>query len=89
MKALAIRFLFYALVTCDSWQIGYIDNRMTENSPPPDAILQTAFGFGNCKVPLTAVTFDLFTVLGLRQLTGAEIGKKLDLRPCSAAVAYQ
>ena len=29
-EAQAINFLFYALVTCDSWQIGYIDNR--ENS---------------------------------------------------------
>jgi SAM-dependent methyltransferase len=50
-------------------------------SPTPDAILQTAFGFWNSKVLLTAVTFDLFTKLGDRQLTGADIGKELGLHP--------
>ena len=25
--AQAVNFVFHALVTCDSWQIGYIDNR--------------------------------------------------------------
>ena len=65
-EAQAVNFVLYALVTCDSWQIGYIDNRMTTTSPTPDAILQTAFGFWNSKVLLTAVTFDLFTVLGQR-----------------------
>jgi len=49
--------------------------------PTPDAILQTAFGFWNSKVLLTAVTFDLFTKLGQRRLTGAQIGKKLALHP--------
>jgi ABC-type lipoprotein release transport system permease subunit len=49
------------------------------SSPTPDAILQTASGFWNSKVLLTAVTFDLFTALGQSRLTGAEIGKKLDL----------
>jgi O-methyltransferase domain/Dimerisation domain len=48
-------------------------------SPPLDAILQTGFGFWNSKVLLTAVTFDLFTKLGERRLTGAEIGKELGL----------
>jgi len=47
----------------------------------PDAILQTAFGFWNSKVLLTAVTFDLFSALGQSRLTGAEIGKKLGLHP--------
>jgi hypothetical protein len=51
------------------------------SSPTPDAILQTAFGFWNSKVLLTAVTFDLFTTLGQRRLTGAEIGEKLRLHP--------
>jgi len=37
---------------------------MKTTSPTPDAILQTAFGFWNSKVLLTAVTFDLFTTLG-------------------------
>jgi len=32
-------------------------------------------------VLLTAVTFDLFTTLGQRRLTGAEVGKKLGLHP--------
>jgi SAM-dependent methyltransferase len=51
------------------------------SSPTPDSILQTAFGFWNSKVLLTAVTFDLFTTLGQRQLTGSEIGKHLQLHP--------
>jgi hypothetical protein len=50
-------------------------------SPTPDAILQTAFGFWNSKVLLTAVSFDLFTKLGQRCLTGAEVGKELGLHP--------
>ena len=45
----------------------------------PDAILQTGFGFWNSKVLLTAVTFDLFTKLGKRRLTGTHIGKELGL----------
>jgi hypothetical protein len=52
---------------------------MKTTSPTPDAILQTAFGFWNSKVLLTAVTFDLFSTLGQRRLTGPEIGGKLDL----------
>ena len=84
-EAQAINFLFYALVTCDSWQIGYIDNRMKTPSPTPDAILQTAFGFWNSKVLLSAVTFDLFSTLGQRRLTGADIGNKLDLHPRGVA----
>src|SRR5947207_14118366 len=51
------------------------------SAPTPDAILQTAFGFWNSKVLLTAVTFDLFTKLGQRRLTGAQIGKELALHP--------
>ena len=54
---------------------------MKPSSPTPDAILQTAFGFWNSKVLLTAVTFDLFTTLAQQRLTGAEIGKKLGLHP--------
>ena len=45
----------------------------------PDAILQTAFGFWNSKVLLSAVEFGLFTVLARRRLTGAELGKELGL----------
>jgi hypothetical protein len=76
-EAQAINFLFYALVTCDSWQIGYIDNRMKTTSPTPDAILQTAFGFWNSKVLLTAVTFDLFTALGQSRLTARRSARNL------------
>jgi len=47
----------------------------------PDAILQTGFGFWNSKVLLTAVEFGLFTALGQRRLTGAELGKELGLHP--------
>ena len=58
---------------------------MKTSSSTPDAILQTAFGFWNSRVLLTAVTFDLFTTIGQRKLTGAEIGKKLDLHPRGVA----
>ena len=47
----------------------------------PTAIMQTAFGFWNSKVLLTAVGFGLFTKLGQRKLTGAELGAELDLHP--------
>src|SRR5215472_14107332 len=58
---------------------------MKTTSPTPDAILQTAFGFWNSKVLLTAVTFDLFTALGQRRLTGAEISNKIKLHPRGVA----
>ena len=52
------------------------------NQPPaPDAILQTAFGFWNSKVLLTAVELGLFTVLAHRRLSGTELGKELGLHP--------
>ena len=49
---------------------------MTNGTPPldPSPILQTAFGFWSSKVLLTAVEFGLFTTLGDRRLTGAELG---------------
>ena len=50
-------------------------------SPTPDAILQTAFGFWNSKVLLTAIDFDLFTKLRERRPTGAQIGRELGLHP--------
>ncbi len=51
--------------------------------PPPDptALLQTAFGFWNSKVLLTAVGFGLFTRLGQRRLTGEALGAELELHP--------
>jgi hypothetical protein len=51
-----------------------------ENSPlDPSAILQTAFGFWSSKVLLTAVEFDVFTKLGDRRISGAELGAEVGL----------
>jgi len=52
-------------------------------NPPPDPspILQTAFGFWNSKVLLTAVEMGLFTKLSNRSLTGAQLGSELGLHP--------
>jgi predicted O-methyltransferase YrrM len=51
-----------------------------ENSPlDPGAILQTAFGFWSSKVLLTAVEFDVFTKLGDRRISGAELGAEVGL----------
>src|SRR3954462_14492815 len=47
----------------------------------PSPILQTAFGFWNSKVLLTAVEFGVFTKLANRRLTGAELGAELQLHP--------
>ena len=49
--------------------------------PDPTAILQTAFAFWSSKVLLTAVGFDVFTKLGNRRVTGAELGAEVDLNP--------
>ncbi|HEV7403500.1 MAG TPA: methyltransferase [Chthoniobacteraceae bacterium] len=54
---------------------------MTPPPLSPDAILQTAFGFWGSKVLLTAVEFGLFTTLGERRLTGAQLGGELGLHP--------
>ena len=51
----------------------------------PSAILQTAFSFWSSKVLLTAVEFGLFTKLGRRRLTGAELGAELKLHPRAIA----
>src|SRR6266478_5482296 len=52
------------------------------NAPlDPSPILQTAFGFWNSKVLLTAVELGLFTKLSDRRLTGVELGSKLWLHP--------
>jgi hypothetical protein len=47
----------------------------------PSPILQTAFGFWNSKVLLTAVEFGVFTTLAQRPLTGSELGRELGLHP--------
>jgi predicted O-methyltransferase YrrM len=49
--------------------------------PNPSSILQIAFGFWGSKVLLTAVEMGVFTILGGRRLTGAELEKELRLHP--------
>jgi len=51
----------------------------------PGPILQTAFGFWTAKVLLTAVEFGVFTHLGTRRMTGAELGRELQLHPRAIA----
>ncbi len=48
-------------------------------NPPldPGPILQTAFAFWSSKVLLTAVDFGVFTKLGDRRITGADLGAEL------------
>jgi hypothetical protein len=53
----------------------------TSSNLDPTPILRTAFGFWNSKVLLTAVGMGLFTTLGPRRLTGAEVGRELKLHP--------
>lgn len=50
-------------------------------APSPSSILQTAFGFWNSKVLLTAVEVGLFTKLGNRCLTGTELCRTLQFHP--------
>ncbi|MDH5425088.1 MAG: acetylserotonin O-methyltransferase [Gammaproteobacteria bacterium] len=47
----------------------------------PDHIMQTATAFWSSKVLLTAVEFDLFTVLDQTAMTAEQLGKKLGLHP--------
>jgi hypothetical protein len=47
----------------------------------PSHILQTATAFWASKVLLTAVEFDLFTVLADSSMTASQLGKKLGLHP--------
>jgi len=53
----------------------------TNPQPDPSQILQTAFAFWSSKVLLTAVEFGVFTQLGQRRVTGAELGRELGLHP--------
>jgi SAM-dependent methyltransferase len=50
-------------------------------TPDVGPILQTAFSFWSSKVLLTAVELGLFTRLGDRRLTAAELGAELELHP--------
>jgi predicted O-methyltransferase YrrM len=58
---------------------------MTNPQTMPDAILKTAFSFWSSKVLLTAVEFGVFTKLGQRRLSGAELGAELKLHPRAIA----
>lgn len=49
------------------------------NPLDPGLILQTAFAFWSSKVLLTAVEFGVFTKLGDRRISGAELGAELGL----------
>jgi len=51
----------------------------------PTRILQTAFGFWQSKILLTAVEMGLFTKLAARRVTGAELGLELKLHPRAIA----
>ena len=50
-------------------------------------MLQTAFGFWNSRVLLTAVELGVFTKLAKRRLTGVELGAELQLHPRPRPVA--
>src|SRR5438105_3413928 len=58
-------------------KIARMQSTQTQLDPGP--ILQTAFAFWSSKVLLTAVQFDVFTKLGDRRMTGAELGEALGL----------
>ena len=51
----------------------------------PGCALQTAFGLGTSKVLLTVVEFGVFTRLGVRRRTGAELGAELEIDPRAVA----
>ena len=51
------------------------------NHPDVAPVLRTAFAFWSSKVLLTAVEFGVFTRLGDRALTGAELGAELGMHP--------
>lgn len=52
-----------------------------KEKPDPGHIMQTATAFWASKVLLTAVEFDVFSVLGSDALTAAQLGKKLGIHP--------
>jgi predicted O-methyltransferase YrrM len=47
----------------------------------PSRILSTGFGFWSSKVLLTAVEFEIFTMLAGKKMTGEELGDRLALHP--------
>jgi hypothetical protein len=54
---------------------------MTGQGSGPSSILQVGFGFWASKVLLTAVELDVFTNLARSPMTGAELGRRLELHP--------
>jgi hypothetical protein len=54
---------------------------MEPDMSDPSHILQTAFGFWSSKVLLSAVELDVFTTLGDKRLTGAQLGDAVGLHP--------
>ena len=62
----------------------------TTNPAPldPSPILQTAFGFWNAKVLLTAVELRVFEALAERPLTAGELGRALGLHPRGARSTF-
>jgi hypothetical protein len=59
-------------------------SNFTQSTKPqldPGPILQTAFAFWSSKVLLTAVEFGVFTQLGTRRVSGAELGAELGMHP--------
>lgn len=49
--------------------------------PDPSHIMQTATAFWASKVLLTAVEFDLFSILGEESMTAMQLGERLDIHP--------
>jgi len=58
-----------------------IEHRPMAEMPDIAPVLQTAFAFWSSKVLLTAVELRVFTRLGDRALTGAQLGAELGLHP--------
>jgi len=54
---------------------------MKSSQPDPGHIMQTATAFWSSKVLLTAVEFDLFSILGDKSMTAKELGDELGLHP--------
>lgn len=52
-----------------------------QRTPDPSHIMQTATAFWASKVLLTAVEFDLFTLLDNTSMTATELGERLELHP--------
>jgi len=58
------------------------DRQDNENGAAnPSRIFEIGFGFFASKVLLTAVTFELFTILSGKAMTGAELGRAMGLHP--------